>query len=66
MIAQIGDRLVMRGTHVGDRERVGVITELKHPDGTPPYVVRWLDSGRETLVFPGSESLVESPTVPPR
>jgi hypothetical protein len=66
MIAQVGDRLVMRGIHVGDSERVGVITGIKNSDGTPPYVVRWLDSGRETLVFPGSEALVQSSSVQSR
>jgi hypothetical protein len=39
--------------------RVGVIVGLHHQDGTPPYDVRWLDTGRETLVFPGSEGHVE-------
>jgi hypothetical protein len=59
MIARVGDRLVVEGIHVGDARRVGVITELRHGDGTPPYQVRWLDSGVEALVFPGPEARVE-------
>ena len=59
MIAQVGDRIVVKGTHVGDRIRVGVIMALRHADGTPPYEVRWLDSGQEALVFPGPEAHVE-------
>jgi hypothetical protein len=36
-----------------------VITAVRHPDGTPPYAVRWLDSDQEVLVFPGPEAHVE-------
>lgn len=52
MKAHVGDRLVLKGTHVDDPGRVGVVIELRHDDGTPPYVVRWLDTGHEALVFP--------------
>jgi hypothetical protein len=38
---------------------VGVITALRHEDGTPPYVVKWLDNGHEALVFPGSDARIE-------
>jgi hypothetical protein len=62
MKARRGDRLILEGTHVDDRRRVGVITELRHADGTPPYVVRWLDDGHEALVFPGSDARVEEPS----
>jgi hypothetical protein len=61
MQAQVGDRLVMEGVHVGDRKRVGIISGLSHQDGTPPYTVKWLDTGRESLVFPGSECHIEHP-----
>jgi hypothetical protein len=59
MIAQIGDRLVMDGKHVGDARRAGVIVGVGHADGTPPYQVRWLGDGRTTLIFPGVEARVE-------
>ena len=62
MLAHVGDRLIMEGTHVGDARRIGVITALRHQDGTPPYVVRWLDDGHEALVFPGPDARVERPT----
>lgn len=61
MKAHPGDRLILEGVHVGDRRRVGVITEVRHPDGTPPYVVRWLDDGREGLVFSGPDARLEAP-----
>jgi hypothetical protein len=59
MKATIGDRLVLEGTHVGDHRRVGVITSVRHEDGSPPYVVRWLDDGHEALVYPGPDSRIE-------
>ena len=66
MIAHVGDRIVVKGTHVGDASRVGVVTALRHPDGTPPYEVRWLDDGHVGLIFPGPETHVEHPTAPVR
>jgi uncharacterized protein DUF1918 len=60
MFAQVGDRLILEGVHVGDVRRVGVITGVRHADGTPPYQVRWLDSGHEALVFPGPEARIET------
>ena len=62
MKAKVGDRLVLEGTHVGDPRRVGIVTALRHEDGSPPYMVRWLNTGKEGLVFPGSEAHVEAPT----
>jgi Domain of unknown function (DUF1918) len=59
MKAQVGDRLVVEGVRLGVPRRVGVIIAVRNPDGTPPYDVRWLDSGRESVVFPGAEARVE-------
>ena len=66
--AKVGDRLIEEGTHVGDHRRIGVITALRHDDGTPPYVVRWLDTGHEAVVYPGSDARIEPghPTDTPR
>ena len=61
MFAAVGDRLVVRGTHVDDPDRDGEILEVRHADGSPPYVVRWSDNGHETLVFPGPDALVQHP-----
>jgi len=58
MKAKVGDRLVLEGVHVGDPRRSGTIIEVRHDDGSPPYLVRWPD-GHEGLVFPGSEGRVE-------
>jgi uncharacterized protein DUF1918 len=59
MKAKVGDRLIMEGAKVGDVRRVGVVLEVRHDDGTPPYLVRWLSDGHEALVFPGSDSHIE-------
>jgi hypothetical protein len=59
MIAHVGDRIILEGTHLGDARRVGVILAVARADGTPPYQVRWLDNGRTTLIFPGAEAHVE-------
>lgn len=65
MIAQVGDRLVVPGHHVGDAARVAEILEVQHTDGSPPFLVRWSDSGREALVFPGPDAHVEHPQASP-
>lgn len=59
MKAHVGDRLVIEGTKLDDRRRSGLIIALRHEDGTPPYVVRWLDDDHESLVFPGPTARVE-------
>ena len=58
MFAQAGDRLVIHGHHVGESDREAEILEVRHEDGSPPYVVRWSD-GQEGLVFPGPDASVQ-------
>lgn len=60
MKAKVGDRIIEEGRHVGDLRRIGVITAVRHEDGTPPYTVRWLDTEHEALVFPGSDCHIEA------
>ena len=64
MIAHIGDRVVLEGIHLGGARRVGVITEIPHADGAPPYQVRWLADGRTTLIFPGPQAHIEPASRP--
>jgi hypothetical protein len=64
MKAQIGDQIILDGTHLGDPRRVGVITAVAHTDGAPPYEVRWLDDGRTTFIFPGPEARIEHAATP--
>jgi len=58
MYAERGDRLVVR-SHAGLPGRDAEILEVVHPDGSPPYRVRWSDNGHEALVFPGSDAYVQ-------
>jgi hypothetical protein len=64
MKAQVGDRLILAGTHVGDHQRVGLVVEVHGRDGAPPYLVRWDDSGHESLCFPGPDAHVDATTAP--
>jgi hypothetical protein len=57
MRASKGDWLVVESAQLGESRREGVIIEVPHPDGSPPYRVRWLD-GHEALIFPGPDGRV--------
>ncbi|MEU1785389.1 DUF1918 domain-containing protein [Streptomyces sparsogenes] len=58
MRAHIGDQLVIESPTTGAGRRDGEIVGLRHADGTPPYDVRWSDTGEVTLVFPGPDAHV--------
>lgn len=53
MKAKVGDWLVMKGFTIDKPEQRGLITEVHSEDGSPPYVVQWLDNGHVATVFPG-------------
>ncbi len=59
MKASVGDRIVIKGHHIGEVERDGEVLEVHGPDGEPPFLVRWDDTGHETLFFPGPDAWVE-------
>jgi Domain of unknown function (DUF1918) len=59
MRATAGDRLVIKGHHVGEPDRDAEILEVRGDDGGPPYLVRWEDDGHEGLFFPGSDATVQ-------
>ncbi len=61
MKAAVGDRLVVESPHTDEPRRIGVITALRHADGSPPYTVRWLDEEHEVLIFPGPDAHIEHP-----
>jgi hypothetical protein len=58
MRADVNDELVIRGRHVGDEDRKGVIVEIHGDQGGPPYLVRWED-GHQSVFFPSSDTLAE-------
>jgi Domain of unknown function (DUF1918) len=48
MRAHVGDRLIIDS----DGTRTGLIIGVPHPDGSPPYIVKWAD-GHIAMVSPG-------------
>src|SRR5688572_6153539 len=60
--ASVGDILVVRGAHVGERDRRAVIEDIQGVDGAPPYLVRWTDDrdDRSHLYYPGPDAHIET------
>lgn len=58
MRATVGDRIVIKGHRVGEHDRDCEVLEVRGTDGGPPYLVRWGDTGHESLFFPGSDASV--------
>lgn len=61
MRAAVGDWIVVQGPSVGHGRREGLIVALRHPDGSPPYEVKWADTGKTTVVFPGPDMHLRQP-----
>jgi Domain of unknown function (DUF1918) len=59
MQASVGDRIIIRGHHIGEPDRDGEVLEVRGADGTPPYMVRWEDTGHQALLFPGPDATVQ-------
>lgn len=59
MKASVGDRLVIKGHHVGEHDRVAEILEVRGKGGAPPYLVLWSVDGHVTLIHPGPDALVQ-------
>ncbi len=59
MKASVGDRLVLASSVVDGAVRDGTVIAVRHHDGSPPYTVRWHDTGEESLVYPGPDAHVE-------
>jgi hypothetical protein len=59
MKAAVGDRLVVRGHHLGEHPRDAEVLEVLGDDGGPPYRVRWDDDGHVSQIFPGSDVIIE-------
>ena len=58
MKAKVGDWLVIKGTTIDQPGQRGLISEVHSPDGSPPYVVRWLETDHVATVFPGPDAIV--------
>ena len=64
MKANIGDYLVVKGTTTERHDQHAEIIEVRSQDGSPPYVVRWLATGHEATVYPGSDAVVVTAAEP--
>jgi Domain of unknown function (DUF1918) len=53
MEAQVGDELVVDSVHTGEEPRKGEILKIRVEDSRTHCLVRWDDTGRETLFSPG-------------
>lgn len=58
MKAAVGDHIIIKGTRPGTTRREGEIVALHHPDGSPPYNVRWPDTGHIAVFIPGPDAHV--------
>jgi len=59
MKASVGDLIRIKNHKIGTTDRTAAVLEVRGPDGTPPWLVRWDDTGHETLFFPGPDASVE-------
>ncbi|WP_026209012.1 DUF1918 domain-containing protein [Catelliglobosispora koreensis] len=55
MKARIGDRLIIESHRTEVPRRIAVIEKVEHDDGSPPYWVKWLDTGHQALFSPGPD-----------
>ncbi|MFI7680139.1 DUF1918 domain-containing protein [Actinophytocola sp. NPDC049390] len=58
MHAKAGDWLIVEIAGTDHAARRARILDVSSPDGAPPFTVRWLDTDREALVFPGDDAHV--------
>jgi len=58
MHAKAGDWLVAESRADNRHAREAEVLEVHGSNGAPPYLVHWLDDGREVLVFPGPDTKV--------
>jgi len=57
--AEIGDTLVIDQPGGAGQPRIGEITAVPGPDGSPPYRVYWLAGDYESVIVPGPGARVE-------
>lgn len=60
MNARVGDRLVIKGHRIHEADRDAEVLEVRGDDGGPPFLVRWSDTGKQTLLYPGSDARIEA------
>lgn len=55
MHAAVGDRIIVASATLGAPARDGEILDVRGTNGEAPYLVRWSETGRESLFFPGPD-----------
>lgn len=58
MKAKAGDWLVIKGNTIDRPDQRGLISEVHSRDGSPPYVVHWLDNDHVATIYPGTDAVV--------
>jgi hypothetical protein len=56
--AHAGDRIIVAAASPDAGPRDGEVLETRGPNGTPPFLVRWSDTGHVALLFPGSDAQI--------
>ena len=59
MRAAVGDRIIVRGNHLGSPDRSAIVLGVEGTEGAPPYRVRWDEDAHEGIFVPGSDAVVE-------
>lgn len=59
MKAVVGDRILVHGHKVGDRERQAEVLEVLGEGEQLRYRVRWEEDGHESTFFPGTDAVVQ-------
>jgi hypothetical protein len=57
MRARVGDRIILAADKVDQPTREGTVTEVRGPDGQPPFVVEW-SNGHTGLLYPGPGAIL--------
>ena len=58
MRAHTGDWLILKSRPNSSAARRAMVLEAHGPDGSAPFLVRWIDSGHEAFVFPGPDAVI--------
>jgi hypothetical protein len=58
MRAKPGDWLIVESRADNRHAREAEVLEVHGVNGAAPYLVRWLDDGREVLLFPGPDGQI--------
>ena len=59
MQANGGDQVVVKGRRIGEPNRTGEVLEARGPCDRGPFLVRWADDGHVSLLFPGTDTIVD-------